>query len=601
MALFENLIKDAGKGEKKAAGFAVTMVHYTKLIPSENNNYSMDSIKELAQMIVLAGGVKQNLLARKKTPDEYELIAGHRRRQAVKYLVEELGHEEYAMLPVHVERDGNLMSEVNLILTNCGARNRSDWERMMEVTRLTELLKAMQTGSQEERDRFREWIGLEPGLSGRELRKLVAELTGMSETKVAQLNHINNNLAPEMMDKFQTGQIGVSVANEAAGLPAEKQQELAGKDEVKLADVKAVSDSDTGKEMGVSVSDSDTEIPGQQELAKDCPELCPQVQTDTMDSEVREIYLNSLARKLLEDNKEWCLQDFNGRVLNVVESEKQYKQKFRGAYSVMYFPDPENEKVAWADMQDACIQIWSGAGKCLGNVRWFYLCAAVQSMWNVVAMEKAQRSAESQDAANEQQDGMEDAAEKQQGNDNQEEPEAAGVTDILKMEYDRELLEGMIRTQEEQLEQLGPGWKEDMPTVYIRHCMMLQAYKLLLLTRNEEEPTTQPELPHMKNNDQRKEWLRNYKPWGIWYRDEHIGSTFYKYDFECGARLVVEEFVSKYDHGDFTHAEYHLIGGPEPPKDSYRFSKWARHEEYNHYPNSDTELVEFLKYIQKEA
>lgn len=422
MALFESLIKDAGKGEKKAAGFAVTMVHYTKLIPSENNNYSMDSIKELAQMIVLAGGVKQNLLARKKTPDEYELIAGHRRRQAVKYLVEELGHEEYAMLPVHVERDGDLMSEVNLILTNCGARNRSEWERMMEVTRLTELLKAMQTGSQEERDRFREWIGLEPGLSGRELRKLVAELTGMSETKVAQLNHINNNLAPEMMDKFQTGQIGVSVANKAAGLPAEKQQELAGKDEVKLADVKAVSDSDTGKEMGVSVSDSDTEIPGQQELAKDYPELCPQVQTDTMDSEVREIYLNSLARKLIEDNKEWCIQDFNGRVLNVVESEKQYKQKFRGAYSVMYFPDPENEKVAWADMQDACIQIWSGAGKCLGNVRWFYLCAAVQSMWNVMAMEKAQRSAESQDAANEQQDGMEDAAKKQQGNDNQEEP-----------------------------------------------------------------------------------------------------------------------------------------------------------------------------------
>lgn len=601
MALFENLIKDAGKGEKKAAGFAVTMVHYTKLIPSENNNYSMESIKELAQMIVLAGGVKQNLLARKKTPDEYELIAGHRRRQAVKYLVEELGHEEYAMLPVHVERDGDLMSEVNLILTNCGARNRSDWERMMEVTRLTELLKAMQTGSQEEQDRFRAWIGLEPGLSGRELRKLVAELTGMSETKVAQLNHINNSLAPEMMDKFQAGQIGVSVANEAAGLPVEKQQALASQEEVKLADVKTVSESDTEKETEAGVSESDTEIPGQQELRKDYPELCPQVQTDTMDLELREIYLNSLARKLIEDNKEWCKQDFQNRVLNVVESEKQYKQKFRGAYSAMYFPDPENEKVAWADMQDTCIQIWSGAGKCLGNVGWFYLCAAVQSMWNVMAMEEAQRSAGSQDAANEQQDGMEDAAEKQQGNDDQEEPEAAGVTDILKMEYDRELLEGMIRTQEEQLEQLGPGWKEDMPTVYIRHCMMLQAYKLLLLTRNEEEPTTQPELPHMKNNDQRKEWLRNYKPWGIWYRDEHIGSTFYKYDFECGARLVVEEFVSKYDYGDFTHAKYHLIGGPEPPKDSYRFSKWARHEEYNHYPNSDTELVEFLKYIQKEA
>lgn len=600
MALFENLIKDAGKGEKKAAGFAVTMVHYTKLIPSENNNYSMDSIKELAQMIVLAGGVKQNLLARKKTPDEYELIAGHRRRQAVKYLVEELGHEEYAMLPVHVERDGDLMSEVNLILTNCGARNRSDWERMMEVTRLTELLKAMQTGSQEERDRFREWIGLEPGLSGRELRKLVAELTGMSETKVAQLNHINNNLAPEMMDKFQTGQIGVSVANEAAGLPPEKQQELAGKDEVKLADVKAVSDSDTGKEMGVSVSDSDTEIPGQQELRKDYPELCPQVQTDTMDSELREIYLNSLARKLIKENKEWYKQDFQNRVLNVTEAEKQYKKKMCEASWIMYFPDPEYEKVAWADAQDDCIQIWSGAGKCLGNVRWFYLCAAVQSMWNVMAMEEAQRSAGSQDVANEQQDGMEDAAEKQQGNDDQE----AGVTGAPP-EYDREQLEHMIWIQEQQMECLGEEWKQNEPAVYTKHCMMLQAYRMLLFVRDEDdqelEPVERQKLPLMKNNDQRKEWLRNYKPWGIWYRDEHIGSTFYKYDFECGARLVVEEYTRKNCCGDYTIANHHLIGGPKPPVDSNGVWKWTRSEEYNHYPNSETELVEFLKHIQKEA
>lgn len=604
MALFESLINDTGKGEKKAAGFAVTMVHYTKLIPSENNNYSMDSIKELAQMIVLAGGVKQNLLARKKTPDEYELIAGHRRRQAVKYLVEELGHEEYAMLPVHVERDGDLMSEVNLILTNCGARNRSDWERMMEVTRLTELLKAMQTGNQEEQDRFREWIGLEPGLSGRELRKLVAELTGMSETKVAQLNHINNSLAPEMMDKFQAGTIGVSVANEAAGLSPEKQQELAGKDEVKLADVKAVSESDTGKEMNVSVSESDTEIPGQQELRKDYPELCPQVQTDTMDLELREIYLNSLARKLIEDNKEWCKQDFQNRVLNVVESEKQYKQKFRGAYSAMYFPDPENEKVAWADMQDTCIQIWSSAGKCLGNVGWFYLCAAVLSMWNVMAMEEAQRSTGSQDVANEQQDDTEYTAEKQQDDDDQRELVAAGVTEEPP-EYDREQLEHMIWIQEQQMERLGEDWKQNEPTVYTKHCMMLQAYRMLLFVRDEDnqelEPVERQKLPIMKNNDQRKEWLRNYKPWGIWYRDEHIGSTFYKYDFECGACLIVEEYTGKNCCGEYTVANYHLIGGPEPPVDSNGISKWTRHEEYSHYPDNETNLIEFLKYIQKGA
>lgn len=105
------------------------MIHYSKLVPSENNNYSVDHINELANMILLSGGIKQNLLARKKSPDEYELIAGHRRRLAVKRLVEELGHPEFAMVPVHVEKEGDLLSEVNLILTNCGARERSDWER----------------------------------------------------------------------------------------------------------------------------------------------------------------------------------------------------------------------------------------------------------------------------------------------------------------------------------------------------------------------------------------------------------------------------------------------------------------------------------------
>ena len=321
-----------------------------------------------------------------------------------------------------------------------------------------------------------------------------------------------------------------------------------------------------------------------------------------MDPETRRIYLNSLARKLIENDKEWFLQDFDNRVLNMVESEKQFKQKFRNAYSIMHFLDPANEKVAWVDMFDTYIQIWSGAGKCLGNARWFYLCAAVQSMWNVIAMEKAQRSAGSQDAAGGQQDGTESASEEQQDDIDQMEPETAGVTEGPP-EYDREQLEHMIWVQEQQLEHMGTDWKQNEPAAYTKHCMMLQAYRLLLKTQTEadQEPTTQPKLPQMKNNDQRKEWLRGYETWGVWYTDEHIGSTFYKYDFECGARLIVEAYTVKTHYGIFGNAEYHLIGGPEPQKGTYNISKWTRNEEYNHHPDNETELVEFLKYIQKEA
>lgn len=51
----------------------------------------------------------------------------------------------------------------------------------------------------------------------------------------------------------------------------------------------------------------------------------------------------------------------------------------------------------------------------------------------------------------------------------------------------------------------------------------------------------QPELPTLKNKDQRKEWLSNYKAWGLWYRDENIDVNYYKFDFDDGSRLVVAE------------------------------------------------------------
>ena len=38
--------------------------------------------------------------------------------------------------------------------------------------------------------------------------------------------------------------------------------------------------------------------------------------------------------------------------------------------------------------------------------------------------------------------------------------------------------------------------------------------------QEEPEESEQPPLPIMRNNDQRKEWLRNYKAWGLWYTDE---------------------------------------------------------------------------------
>lgn len=120
--------------------------------------------------------------------------------------------------------------------------------------------------------------------------------------------------------------------------------------------------------------------------------------------------------------------------------------------------------------------------------------------------------------------------------------------------------------------------------------------------QEEPEESEQPPLPIMKNNDRRKEWLRNYKSWGLWYEDKNVGIKYYKYDFANGARLIVEEFAPDpseksqwYTPGE--HHYMHLVGGPKP--ECKNDKGWSYHSRYNKYPNSETELVEFLKKIQK--
>ena len=146
---------------------------------------------------------------------------------------------------------------------------------------------------------------------------------------------------------------------------------------------------------------------------------------------------------------------------------------------------------------------------------------------------------------------------------------------------------------------------EELPPKLLRKKKILVtalAGMLCDLEMPEPEEPEQPELPLMKNNDQRKAWLRDYKSWGLWYADEHIGARYYKYDFENGARLIVEVYTqhNEFTGQDFESSYLHLVGGPEPEKHpSGAYGRWQRHETYSRYPDSETELVEFLKALQK--
>ena len=170
-------------------------------------------------------------------------------------------------------------------------------------------------------------------------------------------------------------------------------------------------------------------------------------------------------------------------------------------------------------------------------------------------------------------------------------------------------MEGLLEKYERELAEMQEAFqdtpKEQWPLAIEKTRILAAALRLLTeqerKQQEELEPLEkeQPELPRMKNNDQRKEWLRNYQAWGLWYEDERIGVRYYRYEFDNGAQLIAEEYPAA-GKRDFTASYLHLVGGPEPPKHpSYGIPRWSRHARYDKHPDSETELIEFLKAVQR--
>ena len=179
--------------------------------PEKTNFYHVDDkeIKDLAESIELIGLQQYPVVRPIEGTDEYEVIAGHRRRLALLRLLDE-GKNEYEMVPCRVETPDDIRNEMILIFTNSTQRERTDYEKMREIERVRELL----TEYQKTHD-----------LAGRK-QDIIAGILGTNKTKVGTLDNINNNLAEPFREEFAAGKISTSAANEIAGLEPAGQQVL---------------------------------------------------------------------------------------------------------------------------------------------------------------------------------------------------------------------------------------------------------------------------------------------------------------------------------------------------------------------------------------
>lgn len=123
-------------------------------------------------------------------------------------------------------------------------------------------------------------------------------------------------------------------------------------------------------------------------------------------------------------------------------------------------------------------------------------------------------------------------------------------------------------------------------------------YPELEHSEKESAAEMQQELPVLKNNDQRKQWLSEYQKWGLWYRDENIDVNYYKFDFPDGSRLVVAEYPQRLGYWRDERTDEHYFHLLERNKMGYQ----TRYDEqYRQQTDSETYLVEFLKNIQKKG
>lgn len=405
----------------------------------------------------------------------------------------------------------------------------------------------------------------------------------------------------------------------------------------------------------------DEQIPGQMNVY-DYPDIVPEQQGPEIrkpSPEEKEI-LNTFARKLIEDKKAYFREDYAARVLDVITAEEQLKDNLGTYNRCWYFWNGEEE--CHINLFDDYIQLWGRSG-CIGNFEWFYLMAAVQSMWNVVAMEDAKKTVcirkdvlvflveavmEKYDLKYETLDNFNDdvremlfantvkfsyantewiaefysdisitnaltgkeirirytwedlfselerqgdvgeayAAEQvfdeDEADDEQQEPEESEGQQVT--------VQLLLEKEKGKLNQYLDAYKNEasLPAFIEEQKIIVAALAGMVCDLEAaEEPDPEPmELPDMKNNEQRKAFLENYRSWPVWFRVPNAQEVYYRFDLQNGDSIVIREWMYESWKWKETHSTYEYLLKP-----GYKY--------LNNCRTNGTALIDYLRGLRK--
>lgn len=522
-----------------------------KLIPSKANFYGVkpEKLQGLKNSILLFG-VMQDVLIEERDGEDY-IISGHCRTMCCRMLVEE-GHEEFRKINCKYTKVKD-NARKNLIEENCinGSATRENDDAISKLLERLSVIQANRFRDKSDWEKMREALDTEEiikelknlaGLKGK-TRDIVRETIGVSGTQMERYHAVQKRLSAEWMAEFEAEKINITVARELADLD-EKYQKQAMEhymehDIITQAEVRAFK----------KLQEDNRDIPGQFTLAQATGRQRPPENETPVQPELQIERLFEALNKGERERVVKCDTRMAAYLISIryrdVRIRNGHFNYQTGKEGIIFNPDDTMQHtLTWNELAEELVKRY---GKKQKPVK----------MVSIDAPEKPEKNNSSAHRPVETEKSCFSAAE---APDNKQ--------------------------QEHIVEDNKTPENDSVEVNKIAEC-------------------SSDTLPEMKNNDQRKAWLRAYKDWGLWYEDKNIGVKYYKYDFQNGARLIVEEYAP--DPGEqkswwvsrMTETYYmHLVGGPEPDRVG-GVPKWTYHARYDKFPNSETELCEFLKGLQK--
>lgn len=204
------------------SSYEVVNIDMDLIAPNEKNDFSIDELDELAELIVMSDGILQPLILLPERNEQgmYILTTGERRWRAAKLLKEQGRYPaKYKNTVPCIFRDpkdielplSNDTKELFSIMVTNQYRHKKEADQLMEVKNWTRIFQELKDNGEEYipeqlallagTARYGENGEYEPErLVGQKMKTLVSAHVGISEGKVQQINKVEKNASDELMD-----------------------------------------------------------------------------------------------------------------------------------------------------------------------------------------------------------------------------------------------------------------------------------------------------------------------------------------------------------------------------------------------------------------